>query len=149
MQTDRRAIRQTVSNILDKYSVLCPANVSDDIADAVILLMKNRKPTKPKNDFTPLAKAIAEVCEIDFGSNRGLLFHEARLLSQATPPATPELVRKHYGDSHGMTSQNWYKDDWRGLQCQYPKPSYIRQTWLQIVGGQKAQSSWGQRVVVS
>jgi hypothetical protein len=82
----------------------------------------------PKPSLEPLASALAEVCHMDFKPNKGRLFREAKLLSDATPPATPDLLREHY---NGRSDCFWRKSDWRGQKGQDPSPDAIRTTWGQ------------------
>ena len=133
MQTNRRLIRQTINQILESNSVLCAPEIADHIADA-ILALEPKKKSRPKQDpnLFVVAKILAEVCALDFSANKGQLFHEAKLILLATPPATPELIRRYYGPGN-QPSPNWYKDDWRGKQHQYPRPSAIRQTWALMI----------------
>jgi len=141
MQTNRRLIRQTINQVLESNSVLCAPEIADQMADA-ILALEPKKKSRPKQDpnLFVVARALSEVCGLDFSANKGQLFHEAKMLILASPPATPELVHRYYGGGD-QPSPNWYKDDWRGKQYQYPRPAAIRQTWsflINIVGKQSA-----------
>lgn len=75
-----------------------------------------------------IAVSLAEVCKMDFESNKGRLFVEAKLLSNATPAPTPELLKANYnGDPRAF----WKAKDWRGKAGQPPTPQAIRETWAQ------------------
>lgn len=137
MTTDRREIRKAIAGVLDQYSVLCPPEVADRIADAVMPIVKRRQEKKDHQaELRDLAEALATVCAMDLRANNSLLFAEAKRLSQATPEPTPELIKKHYGTPEDNSRlPNWYLDDWRGKQGQLPMPAAIRLTWTRLVGG--------------
>lgn len=89
---------------------------------------EDRSPGRPAvPDPAPeleLAAALAEVCQMSLGPNRGRLLREARQLSTATPPPTPALLHTHYGPGGW-----WWLNDWRGKQDEPPQPATIRETW--------------------
>ena len=149
-QTERRAIRQVVIQILAGYGFdgQSAAPIADKVADGVIALKPPKKQRRQNDDLFPVARALAEVCYMDFNANKGQLFHEAKQLAQATPPATPELIKAHY-DASNRARPNWYDDDYRGRQREYPKPSYIRQTWAQMISGETKSDNARQAVVVT
>lgn len=89
---------------------------------------KAKKNGKPRdNDLYHLARALADVCVLDFEANKPRVFAEAKRLSKVTPRPTPDLLKEHYGK--GGT---WYKQDWRGRKDQRPTLGQPRQTWLQL-----------------
>ena len=139
MTTQRREVRSIFQSILDKYGVLCTiqheAPLCDALADAAIEKLKpKRKPRTPAQtksaELYHLARAIADVCLMDYDANNGRLLREAKLLTKATPPPTPADVKRHY--SAGGT---WYVENWHGRNGREPRPSQIRETWAKLVGG--------------
>lgn len=91
-------------------------------------MKKESKTDSKKENLYPLAQALAEACKVDISANKGRLLREAKTLSRATPPATPELIKEHY---NGNPSAFWKARDWRGQKGQYPTLSAIRETWGQ------------------
>lgn len=83
---------------------------------------------KPPNELYEIVMALCQVCKMDFEANKGRLFKEAKLLSKATPTATPELIEQYY-DNDGW----WEKEDWRGKKGDLPSPHAIRETWGQWI----------------
>jgi len=82
--------------------------------------------TEPVNRTFEVACVLAEVCRMDLTANKGRLLKDAKALVAASPPATAELLRAHYGrDSNGW----WWVNDWRGKKHEYPQPATIRETW--------------------
>lgn len=73
-----------------------------------------------------LARAIGEVCHIEFSMNEKRLLKEAHTLAKK-PDISPELVRQLYS-----TGGAWYKYDWRGRKKQPPRPELIKETILII-----------------
>lgn len=137
MTTKRKQVRIRIQQILDEYGALPTLGheipLCDALADAAVdvLLAPKRKKAQPQQrnrEMCHLARAIGEVCQMDYASNIGRLFAEAKQLAKADPKPTPELVREHYG-----SGQTWYKKDWRGMKNELPTPVKIRQTWLQLV----------------
>jgi hypothetical protein len=137
MSTKRRELRIKLQEILDKGGVFSTSQtLADDLADCAIELLetpKPRKPVKPNSGigFFHLAAAIANVCKMDLEANKGMLMHEAKLLSKATPTPTPQLILEHYGKDG-----TWYEENYFGKQGETPRPAQIRQTWLRYAGGQ-------------
>jgi hypothetical protein len=72
-----------------------------------------------------LAQALADVCRMDLQVNRGRLFREAKALSVADPPPTPDLIQQHYGTAEAY----WQLHDWRGQRGEFPTPATLRETW--------------------
>lgn len=138
MTTKRKQLRERFQKTLDEYGVLptLPHEkpLCDALADSAIDILakkpqKKAQPQQKNHDLYHIASALGDVCKIDYQANRGRLFAEAKRLSQATPPPTPELVRSHYGENG-----SWYTADWRGKQGNIPTPGQVRSTWLQIAG---------------
>jgi hypothetical protein len=117
--------------VLDKYGIMCGADIAAEAAELLAALDQPKK-RQSSNDqrYYPIAKTLSEVCRLDYGSNKGLLFAEAKRLMQAKPTPTLELLRQHYGP--GGT---WYYESFFGKQGSPPRPAQIRQTWLQYAGG--------------
>lgn len=140
MTTKRRQARERIQSVLDEYGALptlaheiplCDALV-DAATDVLIPKRKKSRPPQSNRDMYHLARAIAEVCRVDYAANTGRLFAEAKRLSRAEPKPTAELVRRHYGKG-----QTWYEKDWRGMKGNLPTLGQIRSTWLQLVVEEK------------
>jgi len=146
MTTDRRELRKSILSVFDTCGALFTTATEtppeDMIADlAIDILCKKRKPRKkPANDYTPLAYALADVCAIDFKSNKPILFAEAKRLSVATPAPTSHLVKLHYG-----VGGSWYTQDWRGKKGNRPTLGQVRLTWVQLVASDATEQ--GPRVI--
>lgn len=82
---------------------------------------------RPPNPHYELAAALAEVCCMDMAANKGQMLREAKTLSECNPPATPELLRTHYGENR--TTCWWWSHDWRGKKGEDPTPATVRATW--------------------
>jgi hypothetical protein len=94
------------------------------------------------NNNEIMAHTLADVTGMSFVSNDGLLRREAKLLLK-DPRASPELIRRDYGEGG-----DWYRYDWRGKQGEKPTPALIRKTLgnLKIAkpnGGQKYVDPYG------
>jgi hypothetical protein len=85
-----------------------------------------------------LAVALAAVCGMDLALNKARLCKDAKALIGASPPATPELLTRHYGCDPGVQTQTawWWVSDWRGQKGEWPSPATIKSTW-----GQWAQAT--------
>lgn len=140
MTTRRRELRLRLQAILDQSAFIsADPDLVDKLTDAAIEVMTTvQNPRKPNKgtDYYHLAKAIADVCVMDFESNKDMLMAEARRLSLATPSPTPQLIDQHYG-----VGGTWYLKNYYGKLGNSPRPSQIRQTWREYVGG--VQSSGG------
>jgi hypothetical protein len=133
--TRRRELRQGFQQVLDAYGVMCTIEheqlLEDALADVVSVHTaarpKTRQRSADQSELFQLARALADVCVIDFDANRSRLFGEARKLSRATPPPTAALISKLYGPD-GV----WYEDDWRGQRGYTPQPAQVRESWARL-----------------
>lgn len=89
---------------------------------------RSKKHPARDNRLYPTARALANVCGMSFEANRSRLFREAKLLSEAMPTPTPELITAHY---NGNPKAYWRAQDWRGKKGEKPSLSAIRETWGQ------------------
>jgi hypothetical protein len=100
-----------------------------DIPTQDLVYVDAEEEVKPKikpNVFL-LAKAIGEVCQMDFELNKGRLFKEAKHLNSDLR-MSPELIQSLYG-----LRGKWYTDDWRGRKGQPPRPEQISETYHMLL----------------
>jgi hypothetical protein len=128
-------LEKPVNGELDTVSSKADELETSNSKDKSTALQFPVKPDLPKNvaksdsnELFVLAKALADVCHMNFEANRGRLFSEAKQLHKAQPIPTPDLLRLHY---NGRPECFWRRDDWRGKKGQNPTPWAIRQTWGQ------------------
>lgn len=99
------------------------------------------KDARANSVIFPIAKALAEVCQMSLEANPSL-FRDAKLLSKAVPAPTPELIHKNYnGDPRAF----WKSQDYRGKKGERPTPYAIRETWIAACGtgiGAAKKESW-------
>lgn len=125
MATLQKTIQEEIRRALAEHPalVMYPEDLVDVLTAAVMQVVGRPKvrPARAEVDYFPLAKALAEVCVMDFDANRAELFREAKLLRKH-----PADVRKYY--ARGAW---WYKDTWIGQQGRPPTPVQVRRTWGQ------------------
>lgn len=87
---------------------------------------KEKKETKP-NRLYPIAAAIIDVCGMDMkiDTHRGMSFKAAEKLADATIPATPEIIKQHYGPGGWWWTTFWIGKD----KKEHPTPSKIVDNW--------------------
>lgn len=146
MTSKRRTIRIRIQKILDEYGALATLAheipLCDAIADAIteLTVSKPRKKQPPQNkQLYYLARALSEVCVIDWLSNKPKLFAEAKRLAKAAPTPTPELIKQHYGK--GGT---WYNQNHWGKRGSRPGLGQVRTTWAQLVAEAEPTTAPGQ-----
>jgi hypothetical protein len=133
--TKRRELRQGFQQLLDAYGVMCTIEQEQPLEDALADFVSVHTATRPKtrktsadqSELYQLARALADVCVIDFDANRSRLFGEARRLAKATPTPTAGMVARLYGQGGA-----WYEEDWRGQRGYTPQPAQVRESWARL-----------------
>lgn len=120
--TRKARIEITITGVTESHSK-SKVGVTESPSDGD---RKSHEETIKETKLTPynLAVVLADVCKMDLNANKGRLLREAKLLNEATPTPTAELVSSKYGGGGW-----WYANDWRGQKGEPPAPHFVRETW--------------------
>lgn len=77
-----------------------------------------------KSNAYVISKKLAELCNMDWGANKGMLMAEAKKLMLLDGFNLEQAVRL-FGKPNGV----WWSADFRGKRGSYPVPSQIRSLW--------------------